>query len=130
MKIINKKIALLLYNYPLGVSTMLINTIEMLKESGNQIFVISNTNQAKDLPCESWLNALFVPFNKEKTKDKLKKIIIDNKILFFLARTAKKILKTLLRKSVKNLTWEQKNSDILKFAEQLKTFFSNNKIDI
>ena len=38
----DKRIAFVLYNYPLGVSTMLINVISMLKEHRNEVIAITN----------------------------------------------------------------------------------------
>lgn len=129
MKITDKKIAIILYNYPLGVSTMLINVIEMFKEDGNKIYIISNNDQTRDLPCEPWLNDLFVPVSlKKRCFDRVIKIVRNRKLLYLIARNIWRILPK--KKSNGNLTWEQKNCDIFKFSKDLKLFLNNNRIDI
>ena len=134
----NKRILFILLDYPLGISTMLINAIAMLKENGNNVAIISNSDQLKDLPCESWLSELFVPVLQEKPveepvgkENKIKEFIKNNKFLYFFIKVLKKILQIPIRKKItENLTWEEKNSGIFDFAAVLKKYLSDNKPDI
>ena len=129
----NQRILFVLYGYPLGVSTMLINAIAMLKENGNQVSILANDAQQKDLPCDSWLNDLFVPMpgkaeagGAEEIKKCLKKI----KPLYGAVKCFKKMLESSAKKPADDPSWERRNSGIFDFAEVLRKYLSEHAVDV
>jgi glycosyltransferase involved in cell wall biosynthesis len=56
-----KKIAFVLFDYPLGVSTMLINSIALLAAS-NQVEVLVSRAERKALPLDPWMEPLLVTY--------------------------------------------------------------------
>lgn len=115
----NKKIAFILYNYPLGVSTMLINTIALLKQD-NDVTVFLNDNQLQYIPCESWLSDLCILLPTQW--------LPKNKFLRFFFMIINKGKRLLLIN--KFLSWEKKNSQVFRFANKLKKEFSKKNYDI
>ena len=119
----NKRIAFVLYDYPLGVSTMIINTISLLIENNNYVIVITNTDQHKNLPVEKWLQELIIPAVKPD----------DIYILNLIRRVYNKIFRILrslfqIREKIKS--WEQKNHGIDFFSSQLGTLLNKHGIEV
>lgn len=56
-----KKICFVLFNYPLGVSTMVINSIALLARA-NQVDVLISKHDRKALPLDPWLHRRLTPF--------------------------------------------------------------------
>ncbi len=110
----NKNITFVLYGYPLGVSTMLINAIQMLKDNNNNVTVLVNDDYQKNTPCEQWLEDIIISL---PTK--------ENNLLF---RIKRKILNIVLPN--RKISWKEKNIGIFSFSKQIKKYLKKKSIDI
>ena len=121
----NKKILFVLYNYPLSVSTMLINTIAMLQENNNEVVVFSNNDIYDKMGCEYWLSKLFFPVNKNK-------IQIDNQYFKLLGKIYRRVRRRFFKWFKKNTinNWETKYSDLYKYSKKIKKYLEKNECDI
>ena len=117
----NKKIAFILYNYPLGVSMMIINTIALLKRD-NEVVVFINDNQHKSNPCEQWLADMCISLpDRFLPKNKVWCVVV--KIGYFLWYALLSLLGNFV-------SWEKKNSRLFYFADLLKKELSKKAYDI
>src|SRR5688572_21658260 len=56
-----KRIAFIVFNYPLGVSTMLINSIALLAR-GNRVDVLVSADEREALPVDAWMQPMLVTY--------------------------------------------------------------------
>ncbi len=115
----NKNIAVVLFNYPLGVSTMIINTIDMLRID-NTVKIYTNGDQSQNIPCDPWLEKLVEPIIDKNLWHE------ENHLIGKLFRMAKRILRFILIKE----SWESKNFRLLRFSKLLKQSIEKNQYDI
>jgi glycosyltransferase involved in cell wall biosynthesis len=107
----NKKIAFILYDYPLGTSMMIVNTISLLKRY-NEVVVFLNDDQHKNIFCESWLSDLVISLPSH--------ILPRNKLMRVLLKVAKGTWNLFLSFLGPLVSWDKKNSRLFAFANHLK----------
>lgn len=119
MDLKNKKIAFVIYQYPLNVSTMIINSVQLLSVENEVSVLVDNDQQVGDLFCEN-PNVKFIKFDQ-------------NPILSFLYR----IINFFGRKSIKYLKirnkkfgWWIQNLFIYEISYLLKKISRNINFDI
>lgn len=103
-----KNIAFVLYNYTLGVSTMLINSIALLSTKNN-VDVFINDADRRDQPCDQWLDNHFI------TYPNFSRILVIR-----IARHLIRKLTALLNLKSSRFTWAMSNLDLYMFSIWLK----------
>ncbi|MBF0510806.1 MAG: hypothetical protein HQL13_00590 [Candidatus Omnitrophica bacterium] len=114
----NKKIAVVLYRYPLSISTMIIAAIALLSQH-NKVDVFLDDKQRLTFKCDPWLQALIVPGTKNPFAIFLRKATNKLRILFFSAFGR-----------FYSFSWESINFDLVRFSKALRGQFSKNQYDI
>lgn len=117
----HKKIAFILYNYPLGVSMMIINTIALLQRD-NDVEVFLNDDQHKNNPCEPWLADICISLPS--------RFLPQNKIGCVLVKVVYYLWYALLSFLGNFVSWEMKNARLFYFADLLKKELSKKTYDI
>ena len=117
----NKRISFILYNYPLGVSTMIINTIALLRRD-NEVVVFLNDDQHKSIPCEPWLSELVVSLPS--------RVLPQNRVWRVFVKAMNKGRRGLSSLFGAFFSWEKKNPELFTFANLLKKELSKKTYDI
>jgi glycosyltransferase involved in cell wall biosynthesis len=118
-----KRIAFILYDYPLGVSTMIINTIALLRKD-NEIAIFLNDDQYQKIPCEPWLQDLIVPLVPGvQFADGM-----FNGIFKFIDRLRNSLVWRLC--DLFSLPWETRYWRLARFAQTLRHKFNTVRYDI
>lgn len=113
-----KRIAFVLNNYPLGVSTMVINSIALLARQ-NTVDVFVSAAEKGDRPCDPWLEAHLVMYPG-----------FNRIFLIRLIRLLNNKLTSLLRLPSSRLGWFVSNLDLLLFSRWLKRATASPRYDI
>jgi glycosyltransferase involved in cell wall biosynthesis len=116
--IFGKRIAFVLYNYPLGVSTMLINSVALLAEH-NSVDVYVSSADRRDHPCDSWLEDRLVSYPDWRGQFALHVIrYITNRVTRVLA----------VRSS--SIAWLLSNLDVVLFSRWFRKQVRRQQYDI
>lgn len=116
--VMGKRIAFVLNNYPLGVSTMLINSIALLAKC-NVVDVFVSAAEKGDRPCDPWLEPHLVMYPS-----------FHRVFLLRLVRFLNNKLTSLLRLPSSRLGWYLSNLDLLLFSRWLKKATAEPHYDI
>lgn len=113
-----KTICFVLFNYPLGVSTMLINSIALLAKA-NQVDILISKADRKALPLDAWMNRHLVTFPN------FSRLIPIRGFKFILQK-----LSRWLKLPATMPWWVIGNIDLLLFSFWLKERLQEHKYDI
>lgn len=113
-----KRIAFVLYNYPLGVSTMLINSIALLAKHNSVDVYVSSTDR-RDHPCDAWLEDRLVSYPDWRRHFALH-------LIRYIANRVTRVLR--IRSS--SLAWMLSNLDVGLFSLWFRKQIQRHKYDI
>ena len=115
MHLNGKKIAFVVYQYPLAVSTMIINSIYLLKQH-NDVEVIIDEQQVRGSDFDQWLKELFI-------------LIKKNTVVDIITRVVGRLCRVLHIKNGR-LKWWMQNCYLIYTAHLLRREFAKKKYDI
>jgi glycosyltransferase involved in cell wall biosynthesis len=111
-----KRIAFIVFNYPLGVSTMIINSIALLARD-NEVEVMVSRADAAALPLDGWLKKLLAPYPSYN------RLLPVRGFKFLLQRLARWVPSS-------EFWWSLGNLDLLLFARWLRQRLQQRRYDI